>query len=85
MIRRLANELEHDYSDTDELFKMISKNQHELLSANIGGEKTDYLPKPDLKYKEYTAIKNFYSGADFERNSFLTLSLPLVSTVLWFT
>lgn len=63
---------------------MIGENQHDLLSANIGGEKLEYVPKTDLKFKEYTAIKNFYSGADFERNAFVTLSLPLVSTVLWF-
>ena len=39
MIRRLSTELDTEYSDTDDLFKMITKNQHELLSANIGGEK----------------------------------------------
>ncbi len=54
------------------------------MQASIGGDKRPFLPKPDLRFKEYTAIKNFYSGADFERNSFLTLSLPLVSSVLWF-
>ena len=85
LLRRLAKDLDKEvYSDTETFFKMISENQHDLLSANIGGDKSDYVPKPDLKFKEYTAIKNFYSGADFERNSFLTLSLPLVSTVLWF-
>ena len=64
--------------------KMISQNQEDLLKVNIGGEKQPFLPKPDLRFKEYTAIKNFYSGADFERNSFVTLTLPLVSAVMWF-
>lgn len=85
MLRRLSNELDQEvYSDTDTFFKMIGENQNDLLTANIGGDKSDFVPKPDLKFKEYTAIKNFYSGADFERNSFLTLSIPLVSTILWF-
>jgi len=72
------------YNDTDDLMKMISQNQEDLLKVNIGGEKQPFLPKPDLRFKEYTAIKNFYSGADFERNSFVTLTLPLVSAVMWF-
>ena len=29
-------------------------------------------------------IKEFYSGADFERNSFGALSLPLATSILWF-
>lgn len=68
----------------DRLFKMIGDNQDAMLSVNIGGERKPFVPKPELKFREYTAIKNYFSGADFERNSFLTLSLPLVSTVLWF-
>jgi hypothetical protein len=85
LLRRLFKELDQEtYADTNELFKLIGQNQEDLLTAHIGGEKKDFMPKPDLRFKEYTAIKNFFSGADFERNSFLTLSLPLVSTVLWF-
>jgi hypothetical protein len=61
---------------------MIEKNQEELLSVHLS-DKSMFVPKPDLKFNEYEAIKNFYSGADFERNSFLTMVLPFVSTVLW--
>lgn len=85
LLRKLSKELDQEiYADTDTFFKMISENQEELLRASLGKTGEPFIPKPDLKFKEYSAIKNFYSGADFERNSFLTLSLPLVSSVLWF-
>ena len=85
MLKRLSKELDQDtYHDTEELMKLISQNQEDLLKANIGGAKQPFVSKPDLRFREYSAIKNMYSGADFERNSFVTLSLPLVSAVMWF-
>lgn len=47
-------------------------------------DRQSFVPKTDLNFKEYVAIKSFYTGADFERNSFLTMTLPFVSSVLWF-
>jgi hypothetical protein len=84
-LRRLSQELDKDtYEDTEQLFTLISQHQESFLKASLGGKPQPYLPKPDLRFQEYQAIKNFYSGADFERNSYLTLCLPVVSGVLWF-
>ena len=84
-LKRLALELDREvYHDTEKLFSMIRENQSEMLSTCIGGPPQPFIPKTDLTFREYTAIKNHFSGADFERNSFTTLALPLVSSVLWF-
>jgi hypothetical protein len=47
--------------------------------------KRDYVPKTNLTLHEFMAIKSFYSGADFERNSILPMTMPLVAGMLWFT
>ncbi len=62
---------------------MMQEYNDDLLKANIG-EKKPFIPKPDLSFREYNAIKNFYSQADFERNSFVTLCLPISTGLLWF-
>lgn len=61
---------------------MVKKNQEEFLNVSIK-KKEDFVPKLDLKYNEYTAIKEFYNSSDFERNSFISMVFPFVSTALW--
>lgn len=48
-------------------------------------EKREFIPKPKLCLQEFLAIKSFYSGADFERNSIVPMTVPLVGGLLWFT
>ena len=55
-----------------------------MVKAQIG-KKEPFVPKPDLTFREYVAIKNYFNGADFERNSFLALSMPLTASILWFS
>lgn len=62
---------------------MIEKHHEDFLKANIGKEEP-FIPKPNLTFREYNAINNFFSQADFERNSFVAMSLPLTIGVLWF-
>ncbi len=62
---------------------MIKRNQEELLELNLG-KKEQFVPKPNLKFPEYVFIKSFFNAADFERNSFLAMSLPLVTATMWF-
>ena len=84
-LRRLAVELDREvYSDLEKFFSMIRDHQNEFLKTNIGGTNEPFVPKTKITFHEYTAIKNYFNGADFERNSFMTLGLPLVSSVLWF-
>src|SRR5687768_4368000 len=82
-LKKLSQELDVEYSDHAKFFDLIKKNQEELLSLNLG-KKEPFVPKPDLKFAEYNFIKDFFNPADFERNSFLSMSLPFVSATLWF-
>ena len=43
------------------------------------------LPKPDLRLDEFIAIRDYFSGADFERSNPMPLTVPIVSAALWFT
>jgi hypothetical protein len=38
-----------------------------------------------MTYEEFMAIKNNFTGADFERNSTLPLNIFVIGGVLWFT
>ena len=75
-------EIEPFYSEKDKLVKMFEDSQQRLLKAEIGYE-GDFIPKKDLKFSEYTAIKNYYTPVDFERQSSTAVTLPLVSVILY--
>lgn len=62
---------------------MISNNKNDLMKVCIG-QRQPYLPKPELKYKEYIAIKNYFNGAEFERNSVVSMIFPFTASILWF-
>ena len=61
---------------------MISENQLKLVE--IKAEKAELLPKKAMSIGEFNAIRAFYSGADFERNSTMPMSIFITSGFLWF-
>ena len=40
-------------------------------------DKDRYIPDNTLTFREFRAIKDFYSPSDFERSSYLSFSLPV--------
>ena len=48
-------------------------------------EQVKMLPKKELRLEEFIAIRDYFSGADFERNNPMPLTVPIVSAALWFT
>ena len=42
------------------------------------------LPKKELRLEEFIAIRDYFSGSDFERSNPLPLSIPIVYGTLWF-
>ena len=47
-------------------------------------KKGELLPKQEMTISEFNAISSFFSGADFERNSTLPMSMLATSGLLWF-
>ncbi len=47
-------------------------------------KKGELLPKQEMTIGEFNAIRSFFSGADFERNSILPMSMLATSGLLWF-
>lgn len=45
---------------------MLVDSQQRLLKAEIG-EEGPLVPKKDLKFSEFVAIKNYFTPVDFER------------------
>lgn len=49
----------------------------------IKTEKGDRMPKEALTLGEFNAIRSQFSGADFERNGMMPMSLFVTSGILW--
>lgn len=71
----------------DEFDKKLAETEfpqaEDLLDVTIGEEdiqnfkdKARFLPQRNMSYKEFLNIEEKYRGADFERSSFLSYSLP---------
>ena len=82
-ITKISKELDKGFVDDVWLKEVMRQSQVQLSKVKI--EKMEFVPKQNLSFHEYTAIKSFYTGTDFERNSILPMSIPLVAGVLWFT
>lgn len=50
----------------------------------IKTEKGESVPKKALTLSEFYAIRAYFSGADYERNGILPMSMVVTSSVLWF-
>ena len=69
------------YSKDEKLKEKI----RQVLKTNIPDLKpAPFIPKKDLRLQEFTAIKHFYTSADFERSSTLPLIIPMTAYTLWF-
>ena len=81
-IRQLHSELEPGLQDDQKVFELINNNSLKLL--HVKTEKRDFMPKSALSLSEFNAIRSYYSGADFERNSTMPLSVIVTGSLLWF-
>ncbi|CDW79965.1 UNKNOWN [Stylonychia lemnae] len=82
-LRQLSKELEPRYKDQEKFRKIVEDRHKELMTLEIGKQER-FIPKPDLRYAEYLAIKDNFDQAEFERNSIMLLALPVVSFSLYF-
>jgi hypothetical protein len=82
LLKKLCIELEPHYKDVNVFKDMIANRTTNFLQLSIDKEEA-YIPKPNLKFAEYNAIKNNFSAADFERNAMLILGLPITSMALY--
>jgi len=46
-------------------------------------KKGEHLPKEALTLGEFNAIRSYFSGADFERNGTMPMSIFVTSALLW--
>ena len=62
--------------------KMRERQQkkHEVLSQ----EELKSLPIKELRLEEFVAIRDYFSGMDFEKTNPLPFSMPIVFASLWF-
>ena len=50
----------------------------------ISEEELKSLPVRELRLEEFVAIRDYYSGLDFEKTNPLPFSMPIVFGCLWF-
>ena len=81
----MTKELEKDYAVDKSVENMMAESQTSLMKLNFKNNKRErrFIPKKNLTYQEFLAIKHFYSGSDFEKSGAYSFALPLVGGTLW--
>ena len=80
-IRKLHKEIDADRDDS-QVYQMI--NERILRVIKINTDVDELLPKKAMSLAEFNAIRANFSGADFERNSNMPMSIFMTSGILWF-
>ena len=83
LMKKLVEGLEDDISNNDEVFERMRQTQQKKFEAT-SEEHLKLLPKKELRMEEFIAIRDYFCGADFERSNPMPMTVPIVSTMLWF-
>ena len=70
--------------NNDQMFfeKMRERQQKKFVA--ISEEELKTLPVKQLRLEEFIAIRDYYTGLDFEKTNPLPFSMPVVFATLWF-
>ncbi len=66
----------------DMLAKRMKELQEQIMCSQFKGD-VKFVPKANLSFREYMAIKNYFSETDFARTSYLSLSFPCAVGILY--